>query len=71
MSTVFLEHVATLCLLTLIPVDIFITVRFARASTSLIGPEVERGDVHTRAVRRRQQCIDCGLWRIRTQRRHV
>ena len=38
----FLEQVAGLCLLTLILVDIFVTVLYARAGTGLIAPHVER-----------------------------
>ena len=38
----FLEQVAGLCLLTLILVDIFLTVLYARAGSGLIAPHVGR-----------------------------
>ncbi len=46
----FLEQVAGLCLLTLILVDIFVTVLYARAGTGLIAPHVER--LFWRVIRR-------------------
>jgi hypothetical protein len=43
MPIALLEQVVGLCLLTLILVDIFVTVLYARAGSGLIAPHVERG----------------------------
>src|SRR5690242_17630287 len=66
MSTVFLEQVAGLCLLTLILVDIFSTVLYARAGTGLIAPQVERllwrviKGISGISLRTREPVLSCG-----------
>ena len=62
----WLEQVAGLCLLTLILVDIFVTVLYARAGTGLIAPHVERlfwrlmRRISTISTRRREHILSFG-----------
>ncbi len=66
MPIALLEQVAGLCLLTLILVDIFVTVLYARAGTGLIAPHLERlfwglmRRIYTVTTRRRGHILPFG-----------
>ena len=62
----FVEQVSGLCFLTLMLVDIFVTVLYARAGSGLIAPHVARlfwrlmRRISTLAMRRREHVLSFG-----------